>query len=91
MMPRSPDLAIFVMTTDDRRTKPIALPPCACARGNNSLYMFSELLRVKRRIKVTCTACFFGLIESSGELQIESSTDASWRRVYIITLKSYMN
>ena len=34
-MPRSPDLAIFVLTTDDRRqTKPITLPLAACARGN---------------------------------------------------------
>ena len=32
-MPRSPDLAIFVLTTDDRRqTKPITLP-LAHARG----------------------------------------------------------
>ena len=34
-MPRSPDLAIFVLTTDDRRqTKPITLP-LAHARGVN--------------------------------------------------------
>ena len=39
-MPRSPDLAIFVLTidrqTDDRQTtdKTDHITPCACARGN---------------------------------------------------------
>ena len=40
--PRSPDLAIFVLTTDDRQTtdgrqttdKTDYFTPCACARGN---------------------------------------------------------
>ena len=31
-MPRSPDLAIFVLTTD----KTDHITPCACARGNNN-------------------------------------------------------
>ena len=30
-MPRSPDLAIFVLTTDNDR---LFITPCACARGN---------------------------------------------------------
>ena len=36
-MPRTQDLAIFVMTTDDRQTKPIALP-LADARGVKMMY-----------------------------------------------------
>ena len=34
-VPRSPDLAIFVLTTDDRQTtdKTDHITPCACARG----------------------------------------------------------
>ena len=41
-MPRSPDLAIFVLTTDDRQTdrqttdKTDHITPCACARGNDT-------------------------------------------------------
>ena len=32
-MPRSSDLAIFALTTDDRQTKPIALPLAVHARA----------------------------------------------------------
>ena len=35
-MPRSPDLAIFVLTTDRQTTdKTDHITPCACARGND--------------------------------------------------------
>ena len=37
MMPRSPDLAIFVMTTDRQTDKSDCFTPCACARGNETL------------------------------------------------------
>ena len=38
-MPRSSDLAIFVLTTDRRQTtdKTDHITPCACARGNNMI------------------------------------------------------
>ena len=35
-VPRPRDMAIFVLTTTTT-TRPITLPPCACARGNNKL------------------------------------------------------
>ena len=51
-MPRSPDLAIFVLTTDDRRQttdKTDHITPCACARGNNN----SERSEVSTRARVS--------------------------------------
>ena len=33
-MPRTRDLAIFVMTTATMMTEPITLPLCACVQGN---------------------------------------------------------
>ena len=42
-MPRSPDLAIFVLTTDDRRQTTDHITPCACARGN-----YNDMMRAAR-------------------------------------------
>ena len=48
-MPRSPDLAIFVLTTDDRQTdrqttdKTDHITPCACARGNYCLSVLAHV------------------------------------------------
>ena len=38
-MPRTQEVAIFVLTNrqTNRQTEPIALPPCACVRGNKAM------------------------------------------------------
>ena len=51
-VPRSRDMAIFVLTTTITTTitiQLITLPPCACARGNDNSYMF--------QLKSLCYCC----------------------------------
>ena len=65
-MPRSPDLAIFVLTTDNDRQRQTTtdkidyITPCACARGNYTSRQWSGAR------DYSCNAC-------SGHKTIEST------------------
>ena len=49
--PRTRDMAIFVLTTTT--TRPITLPPCACARGN---YLLSQVGQLTSQVFGMCTS-----------------------------------
>jgi hypothetical protein len=58
-MPKTPDMAIFVLTT---MTKPIILPPCACARGKKwSGYGLTSLTGCSTPVQVSKSCGDLGL------------------------------
>jgi hypothetical protein len=58
-VPRSQDIAIFVLTITTITTRPITLPPCACARGKDREWpgdkASTDLLETERLGTCKCT------------------------------------